>query len=241
LNERQRQLEAWGVKVTTSFAEAVADCDAIMIEINDPSFHWEYFQKCSGLAKPIFLDKPLADSMAVGQQIHRLAKEKGCPLFSCSSLRFSPQLIQACQRAPQPLFASVYGALGQAPAGSSIVWYGVHALEMLNRAMGRGAESVLVKKGGAGCVAIVQYPDQRRGVVELTSALWEYGGVLRQKEVTAFYTVDMGTVYSDLLRQIVAFFRDPQTPPVAMEDTLEVMALLDATQRAYDSGREESL
>ena len=46
LDERQKQLEAWGVKVTEDFDEAVSDCDAIMIEINDPAYHLEYFKKC---------------------------------------------------------------------------------------------------------------------------------------------------------------------------------------------------
>ena len=47
LDERQAYLESIGVLVTTDFDEAVADCDAIMLEINDPSYHLEYFEKCA--------------------------------------------------------------------------------------------------------------------------------------------------------------------------------------------------
>jgi hypothetical protein len=34
-DERQKQLEEWGVKVTTDFDEAITGCDAVMLEIND--------------------------------------------------------------------------------------------------------------------------------------------------------------------------------------------------------------
>jgi len=49
INKRQEQLESWGVKVTPDFDEAVKGCDAILIEINDPSLHLEYFKKCAAL------------------------------------------------------------------------------------------------------------------------------------------------------------------------------------------------
>ena len=63
LDKRQAYLESIGVMVTEDFDTAVADCDAIMIEINDPAKHLEYFEKCAGLGKPIFLDKPFADTL----------------------------------------------------------------------------------------------------------------------------------------------------------------------------------
>ena len=59
LDNRQAQLEGWGVKVTLDFDEAIADCDAIMMEINDPAYHLDYFKRLANLGKPIFLDKPM--------------------------------------------------------------------------------------------------------------------------------------------------------------------------------------
>lgn len=240
LDARQKTLEGWGIKVTTNFDEAVAGCDALMLEINDGAYHLEYFTKCVGLGKPIFLDKPLADNLANGKKIYDLAKAKNVKVFSSSSLRFVPALLDACVKVPQPLFVNVYGPLGIAPAGSSIVWYGVHTFEMLERAMGRGAKSLFVKKDGAGITAIVEYPDNRRGVVELPEGAWVYGGSLRTKEKAAPFVVDMGRAYSDLLVQVAIFFQTGRVP-VELEDTLEVMALLDAAQRSFDSGKEEKV
>jgi hypothetical protein len=240
LNQRQKTLEGWGIKVTADFDEAVAGCDALMLEINDAAYHVEYFTRCAALGKPLFLDKPLADTIANGKKIADLARAKGVKVFSSSSLRFVPQFTGACAKMAKPLFANMHGPLGQAPAGSSIVWYGVHTFEMLERAMGRGAKRVFVKKDGAGIAAIVEYPENRRGVVELLDGAWVWGGSLRDKEKAVPFVVDMGRAYSDLLVEVCRFFQTG-TAPVAMEDTVEVMALLDAAQRSSDSGRDEAV
>ncbi len=50
----------------------------------------------------------------------------------------------------------------------------------------------------------------------------------------------MSRAYSDLLIKIEAFFRTGVSP-VDMDETLEVMAMLDATQKSSDSGKEEKI
>lgn len=69
LDERQAQLESWGIKVTTDFDEAVENCDALIVTINDPAFHEEYFARSADSGKPIFLDKPLAHNLESGRAI----------------------------------------------------------------------------------------------------------------------------------------------------------------------------
>ncbi len=236
LDERQKQLESWGIKVTASFEEAVADCDAVMIEINDPAYHWEYFQKCAALGKPVFLDKPLADDFAAGRKIADLAEARKIKVMSCSSLRFSQNLESACAAVPQPFQAYCYGPLGDAPAGESVVWYGVHSFEMMSRMMGRGALRVDARQDASGVVAIVEYPENRRGIVELTNDAYAYGGTLRDKNANQSYIVDGSMIYTEQLRIIRAFFQTG-TAPVSMADSLEVIDLLDTAVRSCKAGR----
>ena len=240
LNLRQKQLEDWGIKVTTDFNDAVKGCDAIMLEINDASYHLEYFKKCAGLGKPIFLDKPLADNIENGLEIVRLAKKNKVNAISASSLRFDAGLIKACAEMPNPTFVSVYGPLGVAPAGSSIVWYGVHAFEMLEKAMGKGSACVTVRTDGAGVVAIMDYPDKKRGVVELTKGAWIYGGTLRNSETAISYSVVAGSLYANIMKEIEKFFRTGKAS-FNLEDTVEVMAMLDAAERSFKSGKTETV
>ena len=126
LDDRQKILEGIGVKVTEDFDKAVGDCDAIMIEINDPARHLEYFEKCAELGKPIFLDKPYADTLDNARKIADIAAAKGVRYFTSSSLRFDvdfqAMLAQVKKEKMAVETACVWGPVGHAPAGSSIVW-----------------------------------------------------------------------------------------------------------------------
>ncbi len=234
---RQKQLEGWGVKVSSDFDETVKDCDAVMIEINDPAFHLEYMKKCADLGKAIFLDKPLADNIDNGFEIAKIVREKKLRFFSASPLRFDNEFVKASASLSNPLYATIYGPLGAAPAGSSIVWYGVHAFEMLQKAMGSGAISVNVVSEGNGLVAIVSYTGKRRGVVELNRGAWIYGGTFRNTESAVSFKAGH-SFYTSLLKEVEEFFRNG-TLPLQLEDTLEVMGMLDAAERSSKSGRPE--
>ncbi len=54
------------------------------------------------------------------------------------------------------------------------------------------------------------------------------------------FVVDMGRAYSDLLAEIVKFFKGAK-PPVKLDDTLEIMGMLDAAERSTQSGAAEAL
>ncbi len=237
LDKRQKQLEEWGVKVTGNYDEAVKGADALLLEINDAALHLEYFRKAALLGKPIYLDKPLADTAENGREILKIAAEKKLKVFSTSSLRYDSGLILASGRMPKPLFAHMYGPLGKAASGSSIVWYGVHCFEMLVRAMGKGAEKVSAAKTDSGAVITVQYSGKRRGVVELNEGAWVYGGELRLADKAEPFVVDSGRLYTNLCNKIAEFLKTGVSP-VPLEETMEVMVLLDAAERAYNTGEE---
>ena len=240
LDKRQAYLESIGVMVTEDFDTAVADCDAVMIEINDPAKHLEYFAKCAKLGKPVFLDKPFADTLDNTAEILRIAAENNVRFFTASSLRFDVDFTEAAAQDIKPESAVIWGPVGRAPAGSSIVWYGVHTFEMLQRVMGRGAVSVCVSSDRKGYVCHVVYNDGRRGVVELTYGSYRYGGVIRDdrgKEVM-FQVSCRIPFYQMLILEIVKFFKG-ESQIVPLEDSFEVMAMLAAADRSAATGRPE--
>ena len=116
IDQRQTQLEAWGIEVTEDFAAAVDDCDALMLEINDPSVHLEYFTRCADLHKPLFLDKTMADTGVNGWRIVQVAEASKTRVFSCTSLRFAPALAEDCAAVPAPCMATVSTAAARTPS-----------------------------------------------------------------------------------------------------------------------------
>ena len=188
------------------------------------------------LNKPIFIDKPLADNYENGKAIYDLAKENNVKVISSSSLRYSQNLVDACNKVEKPAQMYCYGPLGIPPVGSGIIWYGVHCFEMLERGMGLGAISIDVKKDDAGAVAIVEYPDKRRGIVELTVGAYVYGGTLRAENANASYVVDGSMIYTEQLREICKFFKTGEAS-ISIDDALEVMNMLDAADKSYETGK----
>jgi len=240
LDERTAQLEGWGVKVYEDFDKAVEGAEALLLEVNDPSLHVEYFEKAAKLGLPMFLDKPLADTMENGLAIKELSEKYNVRMFSASSLRFIRNMKEAVDSVKDIQCASVFGPLGIAAAGESVVWYGVHAFEMLQRMMGCGAAEVSVVKDDKGVVAVVKYSDGRRGVVELAEGAFVYGGSVRSNDDKQVFIADMTYAYKGLLERIVSFFKGGPAP-MEFKDTLEIMNLLDATVKSMKSGKSEKL
>ena len=237
LDKRQSYLESIGVKVTEDFDEAVADCDAIFLEINDPSLHLEYFRKCAELGKPIFLDKPFADTLENTVEILKIAKEHDIRFFTASSLRFEENINLAHEEMPEVDMAETWGPLGHAAKGSSIVWYGVHAFEMLEKLMGTGAITVTTVPDRNGAVCVVAYEDGRRGVVTLTQGNYTYGGLLRkEKECRMFRSSGGMHFYHNLVADIGKFFRG-EYEGVPLNESFEIMAMLEAAELSMQTSR----
>ncbi len=238
LDKRQAYLESIGVEVTEDFDHTVEGADFLMLEINDPARHLEFFSKCAELGKPVFLDKPVADTIGNAAKIYQIAREKNVRFFSASSLRFDVDFQELLAKTVcPPDTAHVWGPIGPAAAGSSIVWYGVHTFEMLQAVMGRGAIAVTSVPDRNGVLCHVAYADGRRGLVEMTNGCYKYGALARKFTGETEVCVTTGRIpaYKMLMDQIVGFITNG-TQPVALEDIFEVMVMLDAAELSLQTG-----
>lgn len=146
--------------------------------------------------------------------------------MSASSLRSAPELNTALQTVRRPDRVWIYGPLGRAPAGSSVIWYGVHAFEMLHRALDAPAAFVRSVADSQGAVALLETADGRRGVVELTRDTNQYGGCLRDGDRAACFTCDVTAAYQAQMRDLVGFLQG--APPNGdTESALSVLAMLE--------------
>jgi predicted dehydrogenase len=107
---------------------------------------------------------------------------------------------------------------------------------MLERAMGRGAKSLSAAIEGDITTVNVEYADGRTARVDLNSNDWTYKGTLYGKGDEASFVVNAGAIYLPELRKITDFFKGAPAP-VSFEDSLEVMALLDAADEAATTGK----
>lgn len=225
----------YGVAILPSIADVVVQSDALMILSVDGRVHLEQAREAFVSGKPVFIDKPLAGSLEDAIEIVRLSRREGVPLFSTSSLRYSPGMPDLLA----PGLGRIRGAFSYGPAQieptvPDLYYYGIHAVEVLYAVLGPGCVSVVRTYSDDTDVVTGIWGDGRTGVV--------YG--LRNGKnafrVTVFGESEIrhqveGHDYGRLLRDVLAFFRTGN-PPVPVEETLEILAFMEAADESRRRG-----
>src|SRR5205823_3031945 len=83
----------YNVEIVPSIDILLTKVDVVLLESVDGRPHLEQVKPVLKAGKPVFIDKPVAGSLADAIQIYDLAKEHKVPVFSSSSLRYYPDLV----------------------------------------------------------------------------------------------------------------------------------------------------
>ena len=219
----------WKVQLTASIAQLVKKVDAVIITSVDGRRHLEQLRPVLQAKKRVFVDKPLTAGHKEAKELVRLARASGTPFFSSSSMRFVPEFQGARNDAR---LDGVTGAISWGPAPiephhPDLFWYGIHAVEMLYTVMGPGCVSVSRVHTEGGDSVVGRWRDGRIGIVRgIRTGAKPYGMVVFGQK--AAITVEpKKTGYHGLVLEIVKFFQTGQ-PPVSPEETLEMMAFMQA-------------
>jgi hypothetical protein len=225
-----------GVAIVDSIEALLPKVDAVLLESVDGRPHLAQARPVIEAKKPLFIDKPVAGSLADAVEIFRLAREANVPCFSSSSLRFSPGILSMRHddSVGEVLGCSAYSPCALEPHHPDLFWYGVHGVELLYTIMGTGCESV----------SRVQTPG-----AELVTGIWRGGRIgtyrgIREGKADYGATV-FGTKaikpsggyagYEPLVVEIARFFRTGK-PPVSAEETIEIFAFMEAADESKRQG-----
>jgi len=230
--------DKWGVEIVSSIEELCKKVDAVLLESVDGRPHLNQVRPVFAAKKRVFIDKPFTAGYADAREIVRLSRESGTPFFSSSSLRFANDL-QAMRRDEKlgsMLGAFTYGPSPTEPHHPDLFWYGIHAVEMLYTLMGPGCESVTrVHADGADVVA-GKWRDGRVGTMRgIRDGKQDYGAVAFGAKAILATPTSMKSDYRNLLVEIVKFFQTG-APPVPPEETLEMMAFMEAADLSKARG-----
>jgi predicted dehydrogenase len=235
-----------GVELVDSIEALCAKVDAVMLTSVDGRQHLAQVRPVFAAHKRVFIDKPLAGSLRDALEIARLSRETGTPFFSASSLRFQPELLALRDS------AALGGIVGASTHGPSpihtyvpdLFWYGIHAVEMLHTLMGPGVETVTRVPTGDTDVVVGRWKDGRVGTMRGNRVGPQtYGAVAYGKQAILSFGVPppgatlepLAPAYPALLRAALAFFASG-TPPVAPEETLEIIAFMQAADLSKARG-----
>ena len=235
------QLKAWGVLFVDSIADLLKRVDVVLLETNDGREHLAQAEEVFRSGKPVFIDKPVAESSAAVEALDRLAKKYGRRWYSSSGLRFQ----RAIRRARLGDYGKVRGAQVLTPAPtephhSRYFWYGIHGASPLFAVMGPDCVLVRTVVGADEDLVIGTWKDGRIGTVRMlrsgTEREWGPGMVHGGQLLTEKGAIDIGDYegYEELLKSILLFFRTG-VPPVDEAEILAVYRFLDAAVRSADS------
>ena len=236
--------DAWKIELVGSIEELVQRVDAVMLTSVDGRVHLAQARPVIAARKPLFVDKPFTASVRDAMELAALARQRGTPLFSSSSLRFTDD-VQAIERDPR--VAEVRGAMTWGPATlephhPDLFWYGIHAVEMLYTFMGPGCERVTRTHTPDADVVVGQWKDGRVGVFRGTrNGPTSYGQVVFGPKTVLTAPDYAGGAppkrsgYYGLIKEVVEFFRTG-TSPVPVEETVEIMAFMEAADVSKSRG-----
>jgi predicted dehydrogenase len=221
-----------GVEIVDSIEALLPKIDVVLLESVDGRPHLEQVFPVLRAKKPVFIDKPVAGSLADAVEIYRLAKENGVPCFSSSALRFSSGI--ASMRNDE-LVGAVIGCEARSPCPiephhPDLFWYGIHGVETLFTIMGPGCERVTRVHTDGTELVVGTWKDGRIGTFRGTrNGPQGYGAMVYGTKAASPSGGFEG--YQPLVVEIVKFFKTGK-PPVTAEETLEIYAFMEAADES---------
>ena len=229
--------DKWKIELVGSIEELLGKVDAVMITSVDGRVHLAQAKPVLAARKPLFVDKPFTASARDAVALAQLSRETGTPVFSSSSLRFNDDVLAVKRdpRAAEVLGAITWGPATLEPHHPDLFWYGIHAVESLYTLMGPGCERVSRTHTPGTDIVVRQWKDGRIGVVRgIREGASSYGQVVfgRKAVVTGpppepAANQTKRSSYYGLVSAVVEFFRTGK-PPVPIEETVEIMAFMEA-------------
>lgn len=225
-----------GVEIVDSIDALLKKVDAVLLESVDGRPHLEQVIPVFKAGKPVFIDKPVAGSLADAVRIYELAREHKVPCFSSSSLRFYPWVkgIKDNPKVGKVVGCDTYGPCSLEPHHPDLFWYGIHGVESLFTIMGPGCVSVTRAHTKGSDFVTGTWKDGRLGTFRgVREGKGGYGAMVVGTEGSQ--AVGGGGSYEPLLVEIAKFFRTGQAP-VSPEETIEIFAFMEAADESKRKG-----
>jgi hypothetical protein len=195
--------------------------------------HPEHHERLAKLAlmsgKPTYVDKTFSPDLRSGVRMFALAEKYHTPMFSASALRNAKELdVFRTDPASREQFEYV------ATTGpGKFANYAVHQLEMIVALLGPGASRIKSLSSEHGGLLSVEYTGGRRAsMLQMAGAPFQVSIQFRAGE--GKFIPECSEIFTRQIHSLLDFF-ETGNPPVPRQETLEIMALIEAGRKAVAS------
>ncbi len=230
-----KDIQQYGVEITDSIESLLPKVDVVLLETNDGRRHLEQVIPVLKAGKKVFVDKPIAASLADAMAIFDAAEQFNSPVFSASSLRY----IQGMDKVKNGSVGKITGAEAYSPCPTDpshpdFFWYGIHGVETLYTAMGTGCNTIVRISTEGTDFAVGTWNDGRIGSFRgIRDGARGYGGTVFGDKGIEYLGTYNG--YTPLLKDIIKFFETDEVS-VTKEETLEIFAFMEAADLSKKKG-----
>jgi predicted dehydrogenase len=221
------EFKEMGIEIVDSIEALLEKVDCVCLETNDGRPHLEQAIPVLKAKKRLFIDKPIAGSLADAIAIYRVAEKEDTPVWSASSLRYTKGAQEIRGGAiGAVLGCDAYSSAPIEPTHPDLYWYGIHGVETLFTVMGPDCESVVRVHTPEMDVVTGRWTEGRIGTFRgIRKGAGGYGGTAFGekgiREIGAFGG------YRPLVVEIVKFFKTGDVP-VSQQETLAIYAFMEA-------------
>ncbi|MFC5409428.1 Gfo/Idh/MocA family protein [Larkinella bovis] len=226
------EVKKFQVEIVDSIADLLKKVDVVLLETNDGRLHREQAIQVLKAGKRVFIDKPIAASLADVAAIFAASEKYKIPLFSASSLRYIKGLENIDKS--QVVGADTFSPATLEKTHPDFFWYGIHGVETLYTVMGTGCREVVRVHTEGTDIVVGTWADGRVGTFRGTrTGKHDYGGTV----YTQSGPVKLGPYagYDPLLKDIIRYFETGKVP-VTPAETLEIFAFMEAADESKRQG-----
>ena len=232
-----KTIQADGVEIVDSIEALLQKVDVVLLTSVDGRPHLAQATPVFKAGKRVFIDKPLAASLADARAIVALSKQTRTPFFSASSVRFHQDIPGLRDNASLGRIKSVEATylLQKIDFHPDLYYYGIHGVEALYAVMGTGCVTLSRKVEADTDVTTCTWKDGRIGT---------FRGLPKADPAQPLLTITgesgtartTGAAGNDAIVRAIAEFFHTGRAPVDPAQTLEVFEFMTAAQLSKERG-----
>ncbi len=220
----------YGAEAQASIEELVEKSDFILVLSPDNPEQHERLSRIPLMSgKPVYIDKTFSPDLQSGVRMFELAGKYSTPMFSSSALRFAQEFSGFPNDRVNGSSLEYMATLG----GGRFENYAVHQLEMIVSLMGTGVSRIKSQSTNHARSLVLDYPGGRRAsMLQVQDAPFQAS--LQLKTGEGIFIGQCTDIFTRLIQAMLDFF-ETGTPPVPKEETLEIMALIEAGYKSLEN------
>jgi len=214
----------FNVELCDNQEEVIEKSDYLIVMAPDNSERHEDLCKLPlASGKPTYVDKTFSVGLDDGKRI--IANAVNTPFFSTSALRYDEDLCSINKNNIEVIDFRGPGTFGM---------YTIHMLEPLYIMMGK-AKRVLALGRDNSPTLLYDFGDQRRAVLNYVDFDTGFSSSVRYKDGNCKVLTYDSEFFKVFIKELVKFF-ETGIPPVDINDTLDIISMLDAGRKAVSAG-----